>query len=156
MKTRLFCGSFVQSVRLWLSSSHVFTIPEFFFHEFYFYFISGLQSVFFCYNNYLVISAFSIAIENFYLLEKRKKYNFMKKMQIHRLFCIEGFVEVLSRVSDYGQAHYMFSRFLNPPIYDFFFMKFSLLCFSKRQKFSIVIKKADITVYYNRKRHFIL
>ena len=53
-----------------------------------------------------------------------------------------------------GQTHHMFSRFLNPRIYDFFTI-FSLFCFSPRYKFSIDIKNADITAhYYNRKRNF--
>ena len=49
----------------------------------------------------------------------------------------------LTAKSSIGQAHYMFSRFLNLRI---FFTKFSLFCFSTRQKFSIVIKNADKTV----------
>ena len=50
-----------------------------------------------------------------------------------------------------GQAHHMFSRFLNLRKN---FMKFSVFCFSTRQKFSIEIKNADITFYDFRKRHF--
>ena len=41
-----------------------------------------------------------------------------------------------------GQAHHMFSRFLNLQI---LFTKFSLFCFSTRSKFSIEIKNADIS-----------
>ena len=53
-------------------------------------------------------------------------------------------------LSSNGQAHYMFSRFLNVPIFS---TKFYLLCFSTRYKFSIEIKNANLTVNHNRKRH---
>ena len=43
---------------------------------------------------------------------------------------------------DEGQAHHMFSRFLNQRT---FFTNFSLFCFPTRQKFSIELKNADIT-----------
>ena len=36
-----------------------------------------------------------------------------------------------------GQAHYMFSQFLNLPIYESFSQKFSLLCFSTTYKVEI-------------------
>ena len=51
-----------------------------------------------------------------------------------------------------GQAHHMFSLFLNPRIYDFFSPIFFVLfnCFSTRWKFSIKIKNADFTVYHNK------
>ena len=50
-----------------------------------------------------------------------------------------------------GQAHHMFSRFLNLRI---LFTKFSLFCFPTRQKISIETKNADATFYDFRKRHF--
>ena len=44
-----------------------------------------------------------------------------------------------------------FHKFLNVRIQDYFFHNF----FPTRQKFSIEIKNADITVYHNRKRHLL-
>ena len=50
-----------------------------------------------------------------------------------------------------GQAHHMFSQFLNLRI---LFTKFSLFCFPTRQKISIEIKNVDAIFYDFRKRHF--
>ena len=56
------------------------------------------------------------------------------------IFCL-NFIPILQ-----GQAHHMFSRFLNLRIFS---TKFS--CFCTRQKFSIEIRTADIPVYHNKK-----
>ena len=51
-------------------------------------------------------------------------------------------------LSSNGQAHHMFSQFLN---LRNFFTKFYLFCFSTKQKFSNKIKNANIAVYHNSK-----
>ena len=38
--------------------------------------------------------------------------------------------DIKAKADHKGQAHHMFSQFLNVQIYDFFFTKFSLFCFS--------------------------
>ena len=61
------------------SSLHVLTNPEFtiFFKKLYVSSFRGLQSVFFCHNKQLYRQC--ISIENFYLVEKQNKENFVKK-----------------------------------------------------------------------------
>ena len=62
---------------------------------------------------------------------------------------VEHNVEVIRAAK--GQAHRMFSQFLNLRIS---YTSFSLFFFSSRQKLSIETKNVDITVYHNRKSHF--
>ena len=59
-------------------------------------------------------------------------------------------LDVNAHDTDSGQAHHMFSRFLNLRI---FFTKFSLFCFSTRYKFSIEIIDIPIQMFI-RTRHF--
>ena len=64
----------------------------------------------------------------------------MDRRQLHAKALSYITMNAVVKTVNIGQAHHMFSRFLN---LRFFFTKFSLFYFSTRQKFSIVIKNAD-------------
>ena len=70
----------------------------------------------------------------------------------HQLVYLVGILEKKIDV-DKGQAHHMFSRFLNLQIYDFVSQIFLCYVFLQWEKFSIEIKNANVTVNHNRKRH---
>ena len=69
-----------------------------------------------------------------------------------------GFVEVDNpKHSDFALLRSSSSHvFTNSETTDLriFFTKFSLFCFSIRQKLSIEIKNANIIAFHNRERHF--
>ena len=79
------------TIKIWFqflitSSSHVFHeswIYDFFSQDFMFNSFGGLQRVFFCHDK-TVLSAFLITIENFCLVEKQNKENFVKKIRRFR------------------------------------------------------------------------
>ena len=80
-------------------------------------------------------------------LDKRSE----SAMQVVHTKTLDMLFQGARKLNDKGQAHHMFSRFLNLRTYDSFH-EILFICFSTRQTFSFEIKYVDryISVLYTR------